>query len=133
MESQEALVIEVNKAKIQKVMRIYGTKNERETVNQILDDILYVEEMKTVSEEKRHKEESNTFHKSQQGTLYPQRCKVAQPPSLLPNIIKFTHFSSGFIGENLTLEEYTNLSEEEKFQLQRTLLEANREWIHRKF
>jgi len=51
MESQEALAIEVDKAKIQKVMHIYGTKNERETVNQILDDIIYMEEMNAASEE----------------------------------------------------------------------------------
>jgi Arc/MetJ family transcription regulator len=51
MESQEALSIEVDKAKIQKVMRIYGTQNERETVNQILDDIIYMEEMNAASEE----------------------------------------------------------------------------------
>ena len=135
MESQEALAIEIDKAKIQKVMNIYGTKTERETINQILDDIIYVEKMKTASEEegKHRKEESDTLHESQQGSLHLQRDKVAQPPSLLLNIIKFTHFSNGFIGENLTLEEYTNLSEEEKFQLQCTLLEANREWIHRKF
>ena len=51
MENQEALAIEVDKAKIRKVMHIYGTKNERDTINQILDDIIYMEEMKTASEE----------------------------------------------------------------------------------
>jgi hypothetical protein len=47
MESQEALAIEVDKSKIQKVMNIYGTKSEIETINKILDDILYVEKMNT--------------------------------------------------------------------------------------
>lgn len=116
MEGQEALAIEVDKAKIQKVMNIYGTKTERETIDGILDDIIYMEEVKTASEEEMcRKEESDTLHKNQQVALHPQRYKVAQPPSLLLNITKFTHFSSGFIGENLTLEEYTNLSEKESF------------------
>lgn len=54
-------------------------------------------------------------------------------PTSLPPYIKVTCFLSGFIGENLTLEEYTSLNQEEKFQLQCALLDANREWIQRKF
>ncbi|MFQ6039343.1 MAG: hypothetical protein ACE5PV_00700 [Candidatus Poribacteria bacterium] len=60
MESQEALAIEIDKAKIRKVMNIYGTKTERETINQILDDIIYVEEMKTAMEKYKGK---GTFKK----------------------------------------------------------------------
>lgn len=32
-------------------MHIYGTKSEQETINQILDDIIYMEEVKAASEE----------------------------------------------------------------------------------
>jgi len=58
--------------------------------------------------------------------------KSLQPTSLSP-YIRFIQFPSGFIGENLTLEEYTNLSQEERFQLQCALLDVNREWLHRQF
>jgi hypothetical protein len=50
-----------------------------------------------------------------------------------PAYIKFTTFPSGFVGENVTLEEYTSLSQEEKFQLQCALLDANSAWIRRRF
>lgn len=55
MESQEALSLEVDKAKIQKVMQIYGIKTEQETINKILDDIIYVEEMKKTMEKYKGK------------------------------------------------------------------------------
>jgi Arc/MetJ family transcription regulator len=60
MEGQEALAIEIDKAKIQKVMHIYGTKTERETINQILDDIIYVEKMRATMEKYKGK---GTFKK----------------------------------------------------------------------
>lgn len=60
MESQEALAIAVDKEKIRKVMHIYGTKTERETINQILDDVIYVEEMKATVERYKNK---GTFKK----------------------------------------------------------------------
>ncbi len=42
-------------------------------------------------------------------------------------------FKSGFIGENLTLEEYSSLNEDEKICLQSTLWEKNGDWITQKF
>ena len=55
MDNQEALAIEIDKTKIQKVMHIYGTKSEQETINQILDDVIYLEEMKKTMEEYKGK------------------------------------------------------------------------------
>ncbi|MBC8230417.1 hypothetical protein H8E77_12795 [bacterium] len=60
METQEALAIKVDKGKIQKVMNIYGAKSEQETIDQILGDIIYVEEMKKTMEKYKSK---GTFKK----------------------------------------------------------------------
>ena len=60
METQELLAIEVNKSKIQKVMHLYNTKSERETIDQILDDIISVEDMRKTMEQYKGK---GTFKK----------------------------------------------------------------------
>lgn len=48
-------------------------------------------------------------------------------------IFKPTQFKSGFIGENLTLQEYSSLDEDKKIHLQSTLLEKNDKWLSKKF
>lgn len=46
---------------------------------------------------------------------------------------KLTRFKSGFVGENLTLEEYKSLKEEEKIRIQSILWEKNKDWLRWKF
>lgn len=46
--------------------------------------------------------------------------------------VKLTRFESGFVGENLTLEEYESLDEDKKVWLQSTLWKENETWITQK-
>lgn len=48
-------------------------------------------------------------------------------------IFKPTRFKSEFVGENLTLEEYSSLAIDEKMYLKSTLLENNMAWLNQKF
>ncbi|MEW6620999.1 MAG: hypothetical protein AB1422_16990 [bacterium] len=49
------------------------------------------------------------------------------------NFFKPTRYESGFIGENLRLEEFSSLTEEQKIQLDSLLWEKNKDWLNKKF
>ncbi|MEW6606095.1 MAG: hypothetical protein AB1414_01405 [bacterium] len=48
-------------------------------------------------------------------------------------IFKPIRFKSGFVGQNLTLEEYSSLGIDKKMYLESTLLENNMDWLNQKF
>ncbi|MEW6620862.1 MAG: hypothetical protein AB1422_16265 [bacterium] len=69
---------------------------------------------------------------SEKSIFLPEK-KLSKDTISLQPIFNPIRFKSGFVGENLTLEKYSSLDEDEKIHLQTTLWEKNGEWLTNKF
>jgi hypothetical protein len=69
---------------------------------------------------------------SEKSIFLPEK-RLSRETISLQSLFKLTRFKSGFIGENLTLKEYSALDEDKKIQLQSTLWKKNGRWLNNKF